>query len=144
MLHRFEDVPREFPMMRTLFGNDEVFDLTEPFPDFGDLGSKQFSKEWTNTDVGKVIATSSNRSAVAGVVAMLRMIERLFHEPGERLWAALRYFSADKLDEFGLNQQTSNAERPTSNDRNSAAELEIRCWALSVRRLLPRFLPLPL
>ena len=53
-------------MMRALFDDQKILGPAEPFPDFSELGGKQFTKEGSNTDVGKIIAASSNRRAVAG------------------------------------------------------------------------------
>src|SRR5437868_7008558 len=100
-------------MMRTLFDDKEIVDLAEPFPNLGELPGKQFAKEWTDANVREIIAASSNRSAVARIIALLRMVKRLLHEPGKGLWAAPLYFSADELDKLSL--QLENVERPTSN-----------------------------
>lgn len=96
--------------MRALFDNKEIVDLPEPFPDFGELRGKQFPKERANADVREIIAAPSNRGAAARVIAVLGVIKRLLHEPGERLWAALFYFGANEFNELSL--QSENVGRP--------------------------------
>ena len=85
--------------MRALFDDKEIVDFAEPFPDLGELRAKQFSKERTDADVREIIAASSDGGAAAGIIAVLRVIKRLLHEPGKGLWAALFYFCADPIDE---------------------------------------------
>ena len=110
-------------MMRALFNDKEIvrhgesvlwrIDLAEPLPDLGELRGQQITKERTNTDVREIIASSSDRGSIAGVITVLGMIKRLLHEPGEGLRAAPPYFSADELDKLSL--QSENVERPTPN-----------------------------
>jgi hypothetical protein len=102
-------------VVRALFDNDEVVDSAESFPKLRELRGEQFAEEWADADIGKIIAASSDRCAIARVIAVVGVIERLFHEPGERLGTALPDFIANKLDQFGLDQKTSNAKRRTSN-----------------------------
>ena len=85
-------------MMRALLDDYEVVDLANSFPDFRKLRSEQLSKDRSDADVREVIASSSNRGGAAGIITLLGMIERLLHEPGERLWPPLLYFSADRFD----------------------------------------------
>src|SRR5437588_8753950 len=99
--------------MRALLEDGEVVDLAELFPNLGKLGDEQFSKERSDADTGKKIAASSDDRAVTGIIAVLGMIERLFHEPGERLWAALLDLCPNKLDKRSV--QSENVQRPTPN-----------------------------
>ena len=99
--------------MRALFDDEEVIDLTEPFPDLRELHGEQFTKERTNADVREIIAAPSDCGAVAGIITLLGMIKRLGHEPGERLWPALFDFCADAFKELSL--QSENVQRPTPN-----------------------------
>ena len=85
--------------MRALFDDKKIVDPAEPFPDLSKLRGKQFAKERTNTDVRELIAASSNCSAIAGIITVLRMIKRLLHEPGEGLRPALFDFSANEFNE---------------------------------------------
>ena len=110
-------------MMSALFDDKEAvrhgesvlwrIDLAETFPDLSELRGKQFAKERTNTDVREIIAASSDRGPIAGVITVLGMIKRLLHEPGEGLRAASFYFSTDELNELSV--QSENVERPTPN-----------------------------
>lgn len=114
--------------MHALFDDRKVIDPAKALPDFGKLRRQQFSKERADTDVGKIIAASSDRCAVARIIAMFGMIKRLFHEPGERLRAALLDFSLNELDELGL--QSENVERRIR--LSKATEREN--WPLNVAR----------
>src|SRR6266513_699464 len=110
-------------MMRALFDDKEVvrhgqsvlwrIDFAEPFPDFSELRGKQFAKERTDADVREIIAASSDRGPVAGIITVLGMIKRLPHEPGEGLRASVFYYSTDELNELSV--QSENVERPTPN-----------------------------
>ena len=99
--------------MRALLDNGEIVDFAESFPDFNKLRGEQLSKERADTNVGKVVAFPSNHGASTRVVAVLRMVERLLHEPGERNGAAFPNRIANELDEFSL--QSENAQRSTPN-----------------------------
>ena len=74
-------------MMRALLDECEVVDLAEPLPNFGELGHEQLTKQRTNADVGEIIAASTDCRPVARIIAVLGMIKRLLHEPGEWLRA---------------------------------------------------------
>ena len=100
-------------MMRALFDDKEVFDLAETFPDLSELRGKQFAKERTDADVREIIAASSDRGPVAGIITVLGMIKRLLHEPGEGLRAAISNRVANELDELSL--QSENVRRSTLN-----------------------------
>ena len=88
--------------MRALFDDDEVVDLSKPVPNFSELDGNEFAKKRTHADVGEIIAASSNFRAIAGIVTVFRMIERLVHEPGERLWAARQDVFSNHCDESGI------------------------------------------
>src|SRR5438874_9868491 len=99
--------------MRALFDDKEIVGLAEPFPDLGELRSQQFAKERTDADVREIIAVPADCSATAGVIAVLGMIKRLLHEPGEGLRAEISNRIANELDELSL--QSENVQRPTLN-----------------------------
>jgi hypothetical protein len=89
------------------------------FPNFRELGGEQFAEEWADTDIGKIIAATSDRGAIAGVVAMFGMIERLLHEPGKRLWTVIVDLAPNDLDQLSV--QSENVERATPNVQRSTA-----------------------
>ena len=107
-------------MMRTLLDDGEVVDLVESFPNFRELRDEQLSKERSDADVGKIVAASSDRRAVARIITVRRMVKCLFHEPGEWLRAAGADSVVNELDEFGLQSENFNALRPTSNGESAA------------------------
>ena len=80
---RFQDIAREFAVMRALFDNHEIVRPIERFPDFRELPGKQFAEQRPHAHARKIIAPPPDRAPARAVVAMLRMIERLLHEPGE-------------------------------------------------------------
>ena len=71
------------PVMRALFDNGEIRRRSERFPDFRELCGQQFAEERSHADVGKIISAPPDRASTGAVIAMLRMIQRLLHEPGE-------------------------------------------------------------
>jgi len=85
--------------MRALFDDDKIPGFSELFPDLGELGSQQFSKDRTNADVGKIIALPPDGSATAAVITVGWMIESLFHEPGERDRPVRADSVADQFDQ---------------------------------------------
>ena len=85
--------------MGRLFDNGEVVDRTEPVPNFSKLDCEKLPKEWADADICKKITTPANFGAAAGIVAVLGMIECLFHKPGERLRTPRADFSADDFDQ---------------------------------------------
>ena len=103
-----------------MFDDKEIVGLAEPFPDLDELRGKQFAKERTDTDVREIIAVPADCSAAAGVIAMLGMIKRLLHEPGERLWAALTNSRPNKVGQgfvgaLWIQRSTFNVQRSTFN-----------------------------
>src|SRR6266516_2928605 len=82
-LRRFKNVVREPPIVRALFDDHEIVDLAELLPDLGKLRAQQLPEQRAYADVGEIIAFASNRAASGGIVSMLRMVERLLHEPGK-------------------------------------------------------------
>ena len=86
-------------MIRALLDDYEVVDLANSFPDFRKLRSEQLSKDRSDADVREIIAAAADRGATAGIITVLGMIQRLLHEPSERLWPPLLYFSADRFGE---------------------------------------------
>ena len=85
-------------MMRALFDNEEVVGFVESFPHFGKLRSQQLSKKRTDAHVREVIAVPPDRAPARRIISVLRMIERLLHEPGKRDRAAVFNFRAYKVD----------------------------------------------
>ena len=69
--------------MRALLDDEKIVDLANSVPDLRELRCEQFSKDRSDADVGKVIAASSDSGAVAGIIAVFRMIQHPLHEPGE-------------------------------------------------------------
>ena len=91
--------------MRPLFDNSEIVDLVELFPDFEVLRGQQFTEYRTDTHVGKIIACTANRAGARGIISVLRMIERLLHEPGERLRALRTDRLTDQFNELRIQLQ---------------------------------------
>src|SRR2546423_15291219 len=120
--------------MRALLDDDEVVDLAESLPNFGKLGGEQFSKEWPDANIGKKIAASSDGRAIAGIIAVLGMIKCLFHEPGERLWAALFYFCADPIDQswiagaHWLNRSAYGKNYGATRKSLNGQPTDLSCW----------------
>ena len=69
--------------MRSLFDNHEIVRPIERFPDFRELPGEQFAEQRPYAHARKIIAPPPDRAPARAVVAMLRMIERLLHEPRE-------------------------------------------------------------
>lgn len=78
---RLQHVTRKVTMVRALLDNDEVVGFAKPFPHFSELRSQQLSKKRTDAHVREVIAVPPNRAPARRIISVLRMIERLFHEP---------------------------------------------------------------
>jgi hypothetical protein len=70
-------------MMRALFDNGEIIRRAEDFPHLGELDRQQPPEKRTDADICKIIAAPADLAFSRAVVAELRMIERLLHEPGE-------------------------------------------------------------
>src|SRR5438128_1899858 len=77
------DVMRELAIMRTLFNDYEVVDLSQLLPNFGKLRTEQLAEQRPHADVGKIIAVSSDRAAAGGIISVFWMVKRLLHKPGE-------------------------------------------------------------
>lgn len=129
LLREFEHIMGELAVMCALFYDNKTVDPTEFFPELGELSAQEPAEKRADTDVGEVISFASDRSAAAGIVAMLGMIKRLFHEPGERLRTVCADLLANEVGEVGVQwNATSNAEPgfatlrlargPTFNGRN--------------------------
>src|SRR2546423_12513364 len=80
---RFKHVARELSVMGPLLDNGEVVDPAKAFPNFPELRCHQSAEQRADADVGKIIAVASDFGPARTVVAMIGMVERLFHEPGE-------------------------------------------------------------
>src|SRR5438552_15042787 len=75
-----ENVARELAIMRTLFDDDEIVDLAESLPDFGELRRQQLSKHRADAHASKIVAGFSNRAAPGGIVTLARMEQRAVDE----------------------------------------------------------------
>src|ERR1700736_2463206 len=119
--------------MRALFDDKKIVDLAEPFPDLGELRGKQFAKERTDADVREIIAASSDCSAVAGIIAVPRMIKRLLHEPGKGLRPMAADFLTNHFDQRRV--RTLRTQYPTLNVQRSTFNWpKVFNWALNVWR----------
>ena len=94
-----ENIARELAVVRALLKDDKIVDFTELLPDLSELCQHQFSEQRTNADVSEVITFAANRAAARGIVSVLGMVKRLFHEPGEGLWSALTNFDSNQLNQ---------------------------------------------
>src|ERR1700730_5288076 len=99
--------------MCALFEDSEVVDAAKPFPDFGKLRGKESAEKRADAHVCKIVAAAPNRRPSARIISVRRMIECLFHEPGEGLRAVVADCFLDELDKLGL--QSENVQRPTPN-----------------------------
>ena len=99
---RFQHVARKVTMVRALLDDDEVAGLAEPFPHLCELRRQQSPKKWPDAHIGEVIAEPSDRAPAGGIISVLGMIERLFHEPGKGHRPAFLNFGANKLDQSGI------------------------------------------
>ena len=95
--HRLQGILGELPGMRALLDNHKLVRFFELFPDFAKLRRQQFPEERADTDIGEVIAFTSQDSAPTAVITLGGMIEGLFHEPGEGNRAARPDFVADQF-----------------------------------------------
>ena len=121
----FENVARELAVVRGLFDNEEIVDVAKPFPNFDELRAKKVPEEWADADIGEVVTFASDLGLAAGIVAVLRMIERLLHEPGERLRAMRTDRLANKIDKGGVqSKKTFNALRSTFNGQCGKVDSE--------------------
>src|SRR5260370_36837614 len=108
---RLEHVARKLAMVRALLDQNEVVDLTEPFPDLSELRGHQLPKNRPDAHICEIVAAAPNRALARGIISPLRMIKRLLHEPGKGNRAACANCFANELDEFSL--QSENVQGPT-------------------------------
>jgi len=139
---RFQHVAREITMVRALLYNDEAFCFAEPFPHFCELRCQQSPKKRTDTHIREVIAAPPNRALARRIISVLRMIERLFHEPGKGLRAAILNLVANELDQSAISslrpqRPTFNAQLSTLNCQNSLGMLGA-CRAVALQRRVER------
>ena len=85
-------------MVRALLYNDEVFCFAESVPHFCELHAQQSPKKRTDAYIREIIAVSPNRALAGRIISVLRMIERLFHEPRKRDRAAFFNFRANQFE----------------------------------------------
>src|SRR6478609_6659208 len=71
---RFQNIRREFAVMRPLFYDYEVSGLAKFFPNFRELPRHQHSKQRPHADTREVVAPSSDLALAGAVIAMLRMV----------------------------------------------------------------------
>ena len=115
-------------MMRALFHDEEIIRPPERFPHLRKLRGKQFSKEWAHTDVREIIAATSDRRSAGAVIAVLRMIERLLHEPQEWHRAPLANHGADVFDQSwlaGVHRDVKKVKRLNCEKGNHASTLNV-------------------
>ena len=97
-----EHVAREVAVVGTLLDDAEFIGLPEPLPHFGELRREQFSEQRADAHIREKIAVPADRGAARGVVAVLRVIQRQFHEPAERNRAARRDLRTEEGGERGI------------------------------------------
>ena len=102
LAHRCQDIPGEIALVRPLFDDDEISGPAQRLPHLDELRREQPPEKRTDADVREVIAPPSNRAAPGTVIAQLRVIERLLHEPREGNGAALPDGLADVVDQIGI------------------------------------------
>lgn len=78
-----EDIEHEASVVGALLNESPFFGLVACAPHLVDLPGDKGSKERANADVGDKISGSTDFGRVAGVVAVLGIIERRLHEVGE-------------------------------------------------------------
>ena len=75
--------------------------LPSSLPDLSELCRQQLPEKRPDADVREVITVSPNRAPAGGIISVLGMIERLFHEPGKRTGSAIPNLRSNKLDQSG-------------------------------------------
>ena len=88
--------------MRALLNDHKIVDFTQSLPDFRELHEHQLPEERADADIRKIIAFPANRAALGGIVSVLVMVKRLFHEPGEGNRAAIPNLIANELNQLGI------------------------------------------
>lgn len=78
-----EDIEHEASVVGALLNESPFFGLVACAPHLVDLPGDKGSKERANADVGDKISGGTDFGRVAGVVAVLGIIERRLHEVGE-------------------------------------------------------------
>jgi len=110
------------------------------FPDFQELRGQQFTEYRTDTHVGKIIACPADRAGARGVISMLGMIERLLHEPGERLRTVRTDRLTDQFNELRVQLQkvqhlplsVQSLDRDdTGADASPRRPFDVERWAFS-------------
>ena len=82
-LQEFEHIAGEPAIMCALFQNHEIVGFAQTFPNLDELRGQQLTEKRADAHVRKIVAIATNRAATGGVISMLRVIQRLLHEPGE-------------------------------------------------------------
>ena len=111
LLRRLENVARKLTIVRALLNNDKIVDFAELLPDLSELCRHQLPEKRADADVGEIITFPANRAAARGIVSVLGMVKRLFHEPGEGLWSAIADLGSNDLDQRGVSRLCP--QRPT-------------------------------
>lgn len=78
-----EDIEHEASVVGALLNESPFFGSVACAPHLVDLPGDKGSKERANADVGDKISGGTDFGRVAGVVAVLGIIERRLHEVGE-------------------------------------------------------------
>src|SRR5450432_2261129 len=102
LAHSPENIAGEVAMVGSLFNDDEIIGPAHQFPHLGELRGQQPSKKRTDADIRKVIATPPDDTTPGTVVANLRVIKRLFHEPLERDGPVAADCVPDEFDQNGI------------------------------------------
>src|SRR5262249_759675 len=82
-LDRFENVACELAVVRALLKKDKIVYLTELLPDLSELRRHQSPEKQAYAHVSEIVALPPDCTAARGIVSVLGMVKRLFHEPGE-------------------------------------------------------------
>ena len=98
----FENIPGEIAVVGSLFDDDEIIGPAKCLPHLGELRRQQPAEKRTHADIGKVIAPPPDRTASRAVIAKLRVIERLLHEPLEGDGTGCTDRVANEIDQNGI------------------------------------------
>src|SRR5688572_33445515 len=89
-------------MVCALFDNGEDTRLPEEFPHLGELPRQQPPEKRADAYIREIIAPAPDLTLSRTVVAELRMIERLLHEPGKRPRPCAANRIANEANKIGI------------------------------------------
>src|SRR6187402_911818 len=92
-----EDIRREITAVGALLDDGKIRRFTEALPHLRELPGEQSPEERADAHVREEIAAAPDARTPRGVVPVLGMIEREFHESPERHRAARGDFSGDDI-----------------------------------------------